>query len=310
MALPAAAQDNAPVLLVVGDSVSAGYGLPGGKVWVDLLAAKLKAERLPLPRGQRVDHRRHDGRRTRAAARAPHAAQAGDRRSSSWAATTRCAAASSRRRADNLDAMVADGAGGARAGADRRHAAAAELRPRLRARVQRRSSRTSRRRARCRSSRTSSPASATTSRTSSPTASIRPRKRSRGCSTTYGRRSQPLLQADEAAGTRGRRRQGRHRRAGRRIRCASTCAARPSSRDDHIPGRDQPAGARRRASARKSARCTRSESAFDAKQRGAAIVARNIARIIEAHCATSRATGRRSSTAGAAASAAARSRTC
>jgi acyl-CoA thioesterase-1 len=44
MALPAAAQDNAPVLLVVGDSISAGYGLPGGKVWVDLLAARLKAE--------------------------------------------------------------------------------------------------------------------------------------------------------------------------------------------------------------------------------------------------------------------------
>jgi acyl-CoA thioesterase I len=44
MALPAAAQDNAPVLLVVGDSISAGYGLPGGTVWVDLLAAKLKAD--------------------------------------------------------------------------------------------------------------------------------------------------------------------------------------------------------------------------------------------------------------------------
>ena len=44
MALPAAAQDNAPVLLVVGDSVSAGYGLPGGKVWVDLLAARLQAD--------------------------------------------------------------------------------------------------------------------------------------------------------------------------------------------------------------------------------------------------------------------------
>lgn len=37
------AQDNAPVLLVVGDSISAGYGLPGGTVWVELLAAKLKA---------------------------------------------------------------------------------------------------------------------------------------------------------------------------------------------------------------------------------------------------------------------------
>jgi acyl-CoA thioesterase I len=44
MALPAAAQDNAPVLLVVGDSISAGYGLPAGKVWVDLLAARLKSE--------------------------------------------------------------------------------------------------------------------------------------------------------------------------------------------------------------------------------------------------------------------------
>jgi acyl-CoA thioesterase I len=43
MALPAAAQDKEPVLLVVGDSASAGYGLPGGKGWVDLLAAKLKA---------------------------------------------------------------------------------------------------------------------------------------------------------------------------------------------------------------------------------------------------------------------------
>jgi acyl-CoA thioesterase-1 len=37
------AQDKAPVILVVGDSVSAGYGLPGGKGWVDLLTEKLKA---------------------------------------------------------------------------------------------------------------------------------------------------------------------------------------------------------------------------------------------------------------------------
>lgn len=32
-----------PVLLVVGDSISAGYGLSAGESWVDLLAAKLKA---------------------------------------------------------------------------------------------------------------------------------------------------------------------------------------------------------------------------------------------------------------------------
>jgi acyl-CoA thioesterase-1 len=42
MATMAFAQDTAPVLLVVGDSVSAGYGLPGGKGWVDLLAQRLK----------------------------------------------------------------------------------------------------------------------------------------------------------------------------------------------------------------------------------------------------------------------------
>jgi acyl-CoA thioesterase-1 len=36
-----------PVVLVVGDSVSAGYGLAAGQVWVALLADKLKAERYP-----------------------------------------------------------------------------------------------------------------------------------------------------------------------------------------------------------------------------------------------------------------------
>ena len=41
-ALPARAAD-APVLLVVGDSVSAGFGLAAGEGWVNLLAAKLKA---------------------------------------------------------------------------------------------------------------------------------------------------------------------------------------------------------------------------------------------------------------------------
>jgi acyl-CoA thioesterase-1 len=40
---PVAAQPAAPVLLVLGDSISAGYGLPGGAGWVDLLAARLKA---------------------------------------------------------------------------------------------------------------------------------------------------------------------------------------------------------------------------------------------------------------------------
>jgi acyl-CoA thioesterase-1 len=36
------------VLLVVGDSISAGYGLPRGTGWVDLLAARIDAQRLPF----------------------------------------------------------------------------------------------------------------------------------------------------------------------------------------------------------------------------------------------------------------------
>src|SRR4029453_5163234 len=36
-----------PVLLVVGDSVSAGYGLASGEGWVELLGWKLKAEGYP-----------------------------------------------------------------------------------------------------------------------------------------------------------------------------------------------------------------------------------------------------------------------
>lgn len=38
---------RAPTILIVGDSISAGYGLAPGQVWVTLLAARLKAERYP-----------------------------------------------------------------------------------------------------------------------------------------------------------------------------------------------------------------------------------------------------------------------
>ena len=38
----ARAQVSAPIVLVVGDSISAGYGLAKGEGWVDLLAARLK----------------------------------------------------------------------------------------------------------------------------------------------------------------------------------------------------------------------------------------------------------------------------
>jgi acyl-CoA thioesterase-1 len=40
----ARAADGAPVILVVGDSISAAYGLGPGQGWVDLLAARLKSE--------------------------------------------------------------------------------------------------------------------------------------------------------------------------------------------------------------------------------------------------------------------------
>jgi acyl-CoA thioesterase-1 len=42
-ALPVRAAES-PVLLVVGDSISAGYGLAAGEGWVNLLSAKLKAD--------------------------------------------------------------------------------------------------------------------------------------------------------------------------------------------------------------------------------------------------------------------------
>ncbi|HEX7046184.1 MAG TPA: arylesterase [Gammaproteobacteria bacterium] len=48
-AVPLAAeeQDSAPTVLIVGDSLSAGYGLAPGEGWVSLLAQKLEAEGYP-----------------------------------------------------------------------------------------------------------------------------------------------------------------------------------------------------------------------------------------------------------------------
>jgi acyl-CoA thioesterase I len=45
--LPLFAQGAAPTLLVLGDSISAGYGLPKGAGWVDLLAARLSERGYP-----------------------------------------------------------------------------------------------------------------------------------------------------------------------------------------------------------------------------------------------------------------------
>ena len=44
---PVWAAAEAPIVLVLGDSISAGYGLTGGSGWVDLLAEKIAAEGLP-----------------------------------------------------------------------------------------------------------------------------------------------------------------------------------------------------------------------------------------------------------------------
>lgn len=46
-AVPVLAQDKSRVVLVVGDSVSAGYGLGNGQGWVALLAERLKEARSP-----------------------------------------------------------------------------------------------------------------------------------------------------------------------------------------------------------------------------------------------------------------------
>lgn len=48
LALPVPARAAAqPVVLVVGDSISAGYGLAPGQVWVSLLAARLREQGFP-----------------------------------------------------------------------------------------------------------------------------------------------------------------------------------------------------------------------------------------------------------------------
>jgi acyl-CoA thioesterase I len=47
LALPGLAAASAPVLLVVGDSLSAEYGLKAGDGWVALLAARIEQNKLP-----------------------------------------------------------------------------------------------------------------------------------------------------------------------------------------------------------------------------------------------------------------------
>ena len=153
-------------------------------------------------------------------------------------------------------------------------------------------------------------ASASATSCSSPIASIRPRRRSRCSSTTSGPRCcRSWRRGDDRRTPRGAATTRWRSTRSPTIRTASTCAARPSSPSDHLPGAaSHPVldDAERAAVGTLHAQA----SAFAARRDGAALVARNIARMLEARSRRSRATGRRSSTAGAAASAAARSRTC
>ena len=206
---------------------------------------------------------------------------------------------------DNLDAMVVAAQAAGAQGAGRRHGDPAELRACVRARVPRPVSRACRARARCRSCRRSSRGSARTSRSSSPTASIRPRRRRSSLLDNVWPQLVPLLQAVSAS----------HHRAKVGIAALREHAERIDVRSpsefaiDHIPGAvNLPVlDDRERARGRHDPR----EGIGDSRPSGTARrSSRATSRASSRRtAATSRANGRRSCIAGAAASAADRSRT-
>ena len=237
----------------------------------------------PLPRRQREHHRRHHGRRPRAPAGAARARTSRPSSSSSSAATTGCAAATSRPRARisprwsppsqsaGAKALHRRHAGCRRITAprtsrefdalfaERREGAQGAARPVL-LRGLRRAQR----------------------HCSSPTASIRRPRRSRCSSTTSGRRCcRSWDRGDESTPPRARPRpQGDHRRARRLSPSASTCAARPSSPTTTCRAR-RAIRCSTTPSARASARCTRRNRRSPPGAPGAALVARNIAAMLE-----------------------------
>ena len=77
--VPAAAAAAPSTILVVGDSLSAEYGLKRGTGWVPLLEKRLDERKDRREGGQRQHQRRHDARRPLAPARPARAAQAGRR---------------------------------------------------------------------------------------------------------------------------------------------------------------------------------------------------------------------------------------
>ena len=102
----AASRDTGAQILVLGDSLSAGYGIDVEEGWVALLAETLEGTRLRLPRRECQRQRRNDHRWAAAAAARP-----GDRTSrrswcSSSAGMTACAGCRSPPAAENLNRMV------------------------------------------------------------------------------------------------------------------------------------------------------------------------------------------------------------
>ena len=299
------AQDKTPVLLVVGRlGLGRVTGLSGGQGWVELLTKKLATEgyRYRVVNASISGDTTAGGRARLPALLAQHKPAivivelgGNDALRGGKLATTR----------DNLDAMVpASQAAGAQ-GADRRHGDSAELRAGVRARVQGRVRRTSR------SARKVPLVPSFFAGFGEDLAFFQPDRihptaaaQARLLDNVWPQLTPLLRRNDRRPRTRSgvdgaRSAPGPHRRA-QSLRV----------RDRPHSGRDQPAGARRRASARKWGRFTRRSRASRPSataRRSSRATSRTSSRRT---AATSRATGRRSCTAGAAASAAARSRTC
>ena len=155
----ARADTGAPVLLVVGDSISAGYGLTKGTGWVDLLAARIDAQHLPwrVVNASITGDTTAGGRARLPALLAQHKPAVVDRRAGRQRRTARRQSAldEGQPRCDDRD-----GPQGGREAARDRHEASAQLRPGVHARIRgavRRCREGERRGARARSSSRASP---------------------------------------------------------------------------------------------------------------------------------------------------------
>ena len=108
---PPRARRAAPVILVFGDSLSAGYGLRAGKGWVSCSAERLRRRRVRIPRGERQRQRRDHGGGLARLPRALDAHRPGDRHPGAGRQRRPARAAARRHRASNLVRMIAAGRG-------------------------------------------------------------------------------------------------------------------------------------------------------------------------------------------------------